>query len=258
MTTAILPVTRFPTSKEVQTAMEMSDKKIESAQYLLTQLQKLAKQSKEANADKEKTENFLEVVRKFVDAVVFKMTASNQPWAGQLPAASEDINTFNNISKAAAEKLAEKEVTEVRLDYAVSMEGQYIRGYAGPDGESVDDDTVASLDRLFNAWLVDNGYAVENGYVHETGAGGEGLGAKLSADEVKALMKSGRYEAYLKDKGVNLIRIERDFPGEEAIEKLKEELVTAADQEEIVSHEAARGEEPAPDATSPSSTGGTH
>src|SRR5205085_1285138 len=130
------------------------------------------------------------------------------------------------------------------FDFAISKDGHFVRGYAstGKEAPSLEDETVDSLDRLFNAWLANNHQVVtENGFFYKTDSDGNKT-QKLTAKEVEELMSDSaqKFKDYLQDRnvGTELESRQCEYPGEQRLEETKKAAAQKAVEKVIEIEEA--------------------
>ncbi|WP_058533996.1 hypothetical protein [Legionella saoudiensis] len=227
---------RFPTTEEIKSSMETAGATIEGAEYLASRVRELATKSKFLSKNPELKDNIIAAVDKFVDYVRFKLTVNGQPWSGQQVETSDLKNMQNNLAEAAVKEMAGK-VSDVRVDYAISADGHYVRGYSSSDG-AVPPETVSNLDKVFNAWLASKDYVIKGGYIYNANDQVQSEKTRISPEEVKKLMDEGGLKEYMADKGINIQTRERNYPGEEKAAEIKKdaehavEVVAKANQDE--------------------------
>lgn len=226
-TSSIASSSRFPTTDEIKEAMEMAGASIEGAQYLAARVKNLAANSKFMNKSPELRDNIIAAVDKFVEYVEFKLTANGQPWSGQQVETSDLRNMQENIAEAAAKELSGK-LTDVRLDYAVSEKGHFVRGYAAGKG-ALNPEEAETIDKFFNGWLASEGYKIKAGFLYNINA--ETVEEnRISEDVVKEKIADGSLEKYMAEKGVNATLRTRDYPGAPKEARVKREVEAAVDK----------------------------
>ncbi|MDR3504129.1 MAG: hypothetical protein P4L79_16295 [Legionella sp.] len=229
-------IKRFPTTEEIKSSMETAGATIEGAEYLASRVRELATKSKFLGKNPELKENIIAAVDKFVDYVRFKLTVNGQPWSGQQVETSDLKNMQNNLAEAAVKEMAGK-VSDVKVDYAISADGHYVRGYSSSDG-GVAPETVSNLDKVFNAWLASNDCVIKGGFIFKANDPVQNEKTRVSPEEIKKLMDEGGLEEYMANKGIKIQTRERNYPGEEkAAEITKDaehavETVTKVNKEE--------------------------
>lgn len=206
-------IKRFPTTQEIKASMETAGATIEGAEYLASRVRELATKSKFLSKNPELKENIIAAVDKFVDYVRFKLTVNGQPWSGQQVETSDLKNMQNNLAEAAVKEMAGK-VSDVKVDYAISADGHYVRGYSSSNG-AVSPETVSNLDKVFNAWLASKDHVIKGGFIYHVDDKVQNESTKISPEEIKKLMDEGGLKDYMANKGITIQARERDYPGEE-------------------------------------------
>ncbi|USQ14006.1 hypothetical protein J2N86_01270 [Legionella lytica] len=204
---------RFPTTQEVKSAMETAGTTIDGAEYLASRVRDLATKSKFLSKNPELKENIIAAVDKFADYVRFKLTVNGQPWSGQQLETSDLKNMQNNLADAAVREMAGK-VSDIKVDYAVSAGGHYVRGYSSSDG-AVPPETVGTLDKVFNAWLASKDHVIKGGFIYHIDDKVQNESTRISQDEIQKLMDEGGLKDYMANKGITIQTRERNYPGEE-------------------------------------------
>ncbi|EHL30769.1 hypothetical protein [Legionella drancourtii] len=228
---------RFPSTTEIKSAMEMAGSSIEGTEYLVSRIKKLAENSKLLSKSPELKANVIAAIEQFAEYVKFKLTTHGQPWSGQRIETSDLKNMQKNIAESAAKELTGK-LSEVKLDYAVSEKGHYVRGYSSNNG-ALDSKSVESLDKLFNAWLASKDYVIKGGYLYSANDSVQGENMRISADVVKKLMAEGGLQEFMAEKGFNTSMKARDYPGEQKEAQAQQEVEYAVEQANRVSEERA-------------------
>lgn len=225
MLTTFSSTFQFPAIAQIKIAMESAGTSIKAAEYLQSQIQRIADNTKAINKSpdlREKADNVIAAVAKFTDYVRFKLSSSDQPWKGEKVASSDQENILKNIANAAFKGM-EGKLTNIKLDYAVSEKGHFMRGYS-KENDVLDEDSVKIMDKLFNGWLAEKGYGMHDGYLNKDGN-------QASAAEVEELLNDGSMQQYMDKKGVsNLTMQTRDYPDEQKEAKLKRTVETAVEQ----------------------------
>jgi hypothetical protein len=227
----IKSISRFPKSDEIQEAMKMAGGSIDAAEYLLKRIKTLADEAKFLTKAPELKANVIAAVEKFVEYVQFKLTANGQPWAGQHVETSDMKNMQKNIAEAAAKELTGK-LNEVKLDYAISEKGHYVRGYSSNTG-ALDSESVASLDKLFNAWLASKDYLVKSGFIYNANDTVQSENTRINPEIIKQLLEDGSLEEFMLSKGVNAELRARDYPGEQKEAQAKQEVSSAIKEADV-------------------------
>jgi hypothetical protein len=212
----------FPTVQEIKLAMESAGTSIEAAEYLQDQVTASAKQAAiRKNPElSEKASAIVDAVKGFVELVRAKFSLSAQPWSGESPVSLKG-NMLENIANSALKDL--EGLVDTKLYYAVSEKGHFVRGYSA-DNAALDQNAVAAMDKLFNAWLATKGYDMQDGYFYKEGK-------KASAVEVEGLLNDGSMQQYMDKKGVANVSMQtQDYPSEEKTAQAKHQVEAAVEQ----------------------------
>ncbi|MGC1181521.1 hypothetical protein [Legionella sp.] len=253
MNKSTVPLSRFPSTNEIKSAMEMAGSTIEGAEYLAFRVKDLADNAKFLNKSPELKKNIISAIEKFVEYDKFKLTVTNQPWSGQYVEASSLINMQKNMAASAAKELVGK-LTEVKLDYALSENGHYVRGYSS-NNEVLDSDSVASLDMLFNAWLASKDYIIKGGYLYNVNDTTQNENTRINANVVKNLMAEGGLQEFMAEKGIHAVMNPREYPEEQKEAQAQYDVDAAIKEVTQVSAKQATevASEETPKPTTPSS-----
>jgi hypothetical protein len=233
---------RFPSTTEIKSAMEMAGGSIEGTEYLVSRIKTLAENSKLLRKSPELKANVIAAIEQFAEYVKFKLIAHGQPWSGQRVETSDLKNMQKNIAESAVKKLTGK-LSDVKLDYAVSEKGHYVRGYSSNSG-ALDSKSVESLDQLFNAWLASKDFIIKGGYLYSANDSVQSENTRMSADVVKKLMAEGGLQEFMAEKGFNTSMKARDYPGEQKEAQVQQEVEYAVEHASQVSEERALDVEP--------------
>lgn len=202
----------------------------EAAQYALKQLEAIAERVLKNVKTTQELRDYIgaamPAVKKFVEYVGFKFAINSQPWSGQKVEVSDVKNIQENMAQDALKNLSDKPMN-IRLDYAINQQGNYVRGYS-ESGVVLKSETVDALDKLFNAWLAGKGYLIKSGYLYNANeAAGQEEKDRIKADVVTALMAEGGLEKYMARQGINVTMTKRNYPGSENTVQLKQEAQAA-------------------------------
>ncbi|HHF7375916.1 hypothetical protein [Legionella bozemanae] len=248
----------LPPREDLLKAMQTAEKSAKSARYLRQQVHQIVENSILLNKNPESqalAQQVLKAVDEFTQFVEYKFSQESQTWSGKPPKSSFD-QMQTKIAEKASATLSEKNVPSIRFDYGISKEGHFVRGY-GPTEKGappLEDETIDSLDRLFNAWLANNHQVItRDGFFFKNEKGVE---RKLTGDEVEALMADSakEFKEYLKKSGVEseLVSRQREYPGEHRLEETKKAAAQKAVERVI---EEAEREEERPEPEQPQNVG---
>lgn len=257
----------LPEMEALLAAMKIAETSIEAADYLVKQFEEILRKVGEL----EKHREFFESVKEFADLVRLKLTASAQPWSGELGPSSDFHNMHINLAKDAANKLAEYKLAGhiggiIKLDLAISNMSQLLRGYT-VDGKALDPKNlkelqiIKELDVLNNAWLAQNNIVSKGGRLFEANSDGtiktDAQGNPIAVDPEKMKKLAEHPEKglvkFYQDHGVDMsFQLHKDVK-----EPMVEEQRKVVEKEiEVRSEVSARKEEPAEAAEeAPRSTG---
>lgn len=123
-------------------------------------------------------------------------------WSGKRPSTPFE-NYQEDLAAKAAKALGETQVNVV-FDYAISNASQFLRAYSS-NGNALPEDTVAAMDKLFNAWLAENNMISKGGVIYEatedgqikTDANGNPVRADAQALREKIRSNAGGFQQYL-------------------------------------------------------------
>lgn len=230
-TSSIVSSSRFPTTDEIKEAMEMAGASIEGAQYLAARVKDLAANSKFMNKSPELRDNIIAAVEKYAEYVQYKLTINAQTWSGQQVENAES-NMQKNIDEATDDQIRRirgKITDNIRLDYAVSEKGHFVRAYTADKG-ALNPKEVDAIDNVFNKWLKTKDYKIKEGYLYKVNDKTE-ENNRISEDVVKKLISDGGLKEYMAEKeGVNATMRTRDYPGEPKEARAKREVEAAVDK----------------------------
>ncbi|CAM3068232.1 Dot/Icm secretion system substrate [Legionella steigerwaltii] len=222
---------QLPNREDLLRAMKMAETSPEVAQYLSKRVHERVAQSRYINKTPEAMEvaqQIIKAVDEFAVLVAFKYPPDRQVWSGIEPKSSNIEYMHEAIAQNAADSLVKKNYPGIRFDFAISETGHFVRGYASTDkgAPHLDDETVDTLDRLFNAWLANKHHVItENGDFFKMNAQGQKTGNKMTVDEVEALLSNSaqEYKDYLKEQkvGTELVSRQREYPGEHRMEEAR-------------------------------------
>lgn len=222
--------TALPDSDALTKLMELSTTP-EAAVYLRDNYEIALKQAKVFANDA--VQRVWNTVSAFVDFVTGK--SSNDPWSGKEPLTM--FQSFQaNLAKSAAEVLSEKEVS---FDYSLSDGADLLRAYS-EDGELLNDDETAAMDKLFNSWLVTKGYLSKGGVIYQSDKNGE-----VKEDSAGQPMRA--------DTSTLKRQIEDDKTGFRAYVEERNESVQLSTR----FHEAEKSEQARSEGAAPSTGGGS-
>lgn len=137
------------------------------------------------------------------------------------------LNLQINLAAKAKEQLSDEIADPVKLDFALSDEAQFLRLYSA-NGKPLDSELLNCCDKLFNAWLAENGMLSKQGQIYEITDDGEikqdKNGEPITADpgQVRALLKEQNaesFEAFLNRMKIKLTTEEHSYPAQQPTAK---------------------------------------
>lgn len=217
-----------PLTDQIQKAMEVAETSVEAADYLAQRFRAILKQAKLLD----KSQEMLARVDEYVAYVKFKLISNAQPWFGEAAKPSDFKIMQENIGNDAAQAFKAQEVAgSLRLDYAISEKGDFIRGYS-VDGKALPNEALEQCDNLFNAWLADSGYVSKGSVLYPADEKGEILPEQGSPHEraatISDLIKE-EYGNFLQEKGIPITIYQQTFPGEAQQKEAKAGITKAAE-----------------------------
>lgn len=157
----------LPSQSALLDAMQLSGYSSEGADYLRERLADVLSQAKLPDYAAIMSE-----VETFCDNVANQQVDSNNAWAGDVkayavPPALLGFQTLQqHLAASAVREIGTKNLDNVTFDFAVSDKAELVRGYAIA-GTPLDEQVVAGMDKLFNAWLANQGMISLDGVIYE-------------------------------------------------------------------------------------------
>lgn len=204
---------RLPEKKELLDAMKVGETSIEAAEYLAVRVKQIFS---EANLPGHVVKEIVDKVNEYAQLVSFKLMNGSGIWSGQMNESTDFRNMQKNIAEEAARNISGLINGRLRLDIAINGVAQLLRGYS-VDGKPIDAQTVDQLDKLFNAWLAENGWISKGSTIYESSLDGEikkdsqGKEVKADSEKVKNLLndKEEGFARFLEKKGVDGLMIQQ-------------------------------------------------
>lgn len=203
----------LPKSDSIYKCMEVATT-AEAATYFHKQFEQKLSDS----GLKEQSASLLTDVKKFVDLIALSSFSGEKAWSGQIQIESRFQRYQEHLAK---EAVSQVEVDDITFDYAISDESEFIRGYSS-NGQPLETDKNNAMDKLFNAWLVDNNMLCKSGVVYEATDKGEikqdnhNQPVKADAKQLKTLIQDSNkgFEKYLQKKNdaLDLTLREQTYP----------------------------------------------
>lgn len=186
----------IPNSDDISKCMAVATKP-EAAEYCYARVTEVFKAAKKL--DKSIVSSVMETVSDYVDYVILAHSGGNE-WAGKSPPSAFQ-NYQEGLATIAAKIIHDK---KVELDYAISDDSQFLRGYTS-DGNALDDESASAMDKSFNAWLASNELYSKGGFIYKSPADGqmdmeEDDPVKVNADEFRELIQDPNkgFEQYMR------------------------------------------------------------
>lgn len=219
--------TLLPTSEALNACMSIVTTS-EAARYFYDELKE---KFQEAGMKDESSQVILQEVEKFCQSVDLIRDSGSKVWAGVSPAEGDFISLQQNLAKQRVTTLA-AEVKEqpISMDYAVSDEGNFLRGYVIGDkvldsSSSEDDKIINDIDELYNAWLAENGMLSQGSEIYLADPHGNILkdmqGQKKRAEgrRVRDLMEDPDkgFQQYMSKRGIQVNTTQHSYPKEKVV-----------------------------------------
>ncbi|AHE65947.1 hypothetical protein [Legionella oakridgensis] len=214
----------LPSALSLQKFMEVATT-AEAAKYGFDQFKERLQEAGVYNS----SSKILEEMARFVYYREQQTKAAANPWSGEkLPTTIQQFQF--NLATEAANQLSAKSIT---FDFAVSNASELLRGYSS-NGQELDAATVDALDKLFNAWLVENNMMSKGGVIYEMDEKGSikkdsaGNPVKADADKLRELISNSAhgFEAYVHNKNAEVAISSRQHAYPE--QKVEEQVAAEA------------------------------
>ncbi|MDI9819366.1 MULTISPECIES: hypothetical protein [unclassified Legionella] len=142
----------LPTKEMLIQCKEVAAATKEAADYLLTRFEQILK----AHGLVDKARSALANIEEFAHRVGLQLDSRNNPWTGKTSPLSTFQNLQQNSAAEAVRNVASTVNGAITMDFAVSDESQFVRGYSTGGKSVTDAKAVNDLDTLFNSWLAKN------------------------------------------------------------------------------------------------------
>lgn len=157
----------------------------------------------------DKAQDLIALLEQHAKHIGYQFRAS-KAWSGEPVESSEYKRLHAGIAQDEAKALASLGDIAADIEYGFSFDdkARFLRAYTQAEGE-LSSEKMASLDKLFNAWLASKGFVNKDGIISTADDMGKPI-EPVKADEFKKLLqdtKSG-YCAYLKERGIELTVVE--------------------------------------------------
>ncbi|MFT4060058.1 MAG: hypothetical protein QM652_10995 [Legionella sp.] len=224
-TSSIRALGTFPSPETIQKIFNVAGLTTEGAWYAHGRITKSADNATCFVKEPGLKKDVLDATARFAEHIELKLTPNGNPHRGQYIETSDQKNLQKNIAEAAAKDLADKLSEEIKLDYAVSEAGHYVRGYSSSNG-ALDSHFVDSLDKLFNAWLISKDYIIKDGFIYNANDKVQSENTRIDPEIIKQLLEDGGLEEFMLNKGVKAKLRVRDYPGERTEAEKKQEVTS--------------------------------
>lgn len=168
--------TIFPDSQAIQHAMAListmaSASKVKMAIFLLEKFNKKfegqLKKNEPAIQEMQQLLHDLQERMLKIDSVESKTNA--KVWMGSLPAGKDELNFYEQFASVDIKDI--KPIRQLKMDYAINNQGQFLRGYSS-NNQVLDGDNTFKMDALFNGWLVSHQLHNQDGVIYKTDING--------------------------------------------------------------------------------------
>ncbi|HBI21450.1 MAG TPA: hypothetical protein DDY37_02500 [Legionella sp.] len=190
-----------PNADSWKKLVEIAGKQLESLEYL----EKSAHSFLKKEGLLKEYDGLMNELSQIVKNAQFQENTKVSPWLGDTQRLALNETDFSLFHKFLASENAKAVValfanqtpgTENVMNYAVSVAGEYIRNFTF-EGEALEGESLAEMDGLFNAWLVENNMINSEGVLYERTASGE---IKQDKKGKPAIMDSEKFKDVLHDK----------------------------------------------------------
>ena len=223
-----------PRVAQLRQAMEVAAGTLPGANYLVKQVTYIVNNLKELKSKPELREKLISVAKEFEAFIRMKFDKFEQQWRGEQVAPTVNENVQKAEARTTMTALA-GELNNVKVDYAVSSDGHYVRGYS-IDRKELPKASQDALDLVFYNWLATKGYQYDKGYIYPSETQGRTPQDRVSASELESLLAdkgSTGLDQYMQKQGAtNLAREQHDYPSDEKEAELKQEIESAVSEAE--------------------------
>lgn len=147
----------LPNATQLESAMNLATTP-EAKVYLLSEFMRVAKECGQTEHPA-----VTEVITILNENVLLGKQAAI--WAGQPPKTPFQLQQDSLVARA-AKVLSEGTLVRLILDIALSNTAELLRGYS-QEGAPLDEETLAVIDKLFNAWLAQDELVSKGGVIYE-------------------------------------------------------------------------------------------
>jgi PPE-repeat protein len=139
------------------------------------------------------------------------LSESNTSWDGEFVNRTLLANSLINLSEAAIQTSNIIGTENLHLDFAISNESQFLRGYSS-NKDPLNEADLEAMDLSFNAWLAEQDIIIEDGVLYQM----ETQDKRYKVDPVKMveLIKedSNGFIPYMHKKGIELTIDQHEYP----------------------------------------------
>jgi len=221
---------RAPTIKAINDGMEITKYSFEGAEYLEQTFKK--RMVKLGKSMEESSKGMQRQLNEHTKFVAVKNNPAHKIWSGE-PVKTGMENFQNFIVNNAAKEFTDKIQRPIKINFAVSDESHYIRGFK-VEGEKLASEKLASeleqpLDQVINGFFAENGLMLKGSYLYETTDEGtikqvNGINVKAEPIKTKEKIANGLAQ-YLEGKKISATVKGREYPAGKA-EAQKEKVTT--------------------------------
>ncbi|KTC85497.1 MULTISPECIES: hypothetical protein [Legionella] len=200
----------------IENAMELARFNSETADYLVGSFKKSM-----FNLGKsmiERSKGMLKKLENFRDFVFLQNDSKGGAWAGK-PVKTDFKNFQQNVADKAAEEFTTAVTNPVKIDFAVSNESEFIRGFSA-DGKKLSKDSAKPLDTLLKAFLAENDLVDKKSVLYQANDKGvinqiDGVPQKADPQDARDTIEDGLPD-YLDDRGITVTVKSHTHPADRA------------------------------------------
>lgn len=220
-----MPLSRLhvPLSAEISAAMEVAKTSDEASKYVVQRVTAILTATKMLK----KSGDLIKKLEDFAQYVDFKSRVSPQIWSGHVGKSTDFKNMQEHIAEDAVKAVKAHTQGDIKLDMAISVAGEILRGYSAGGQQIKDPVILEMLDKLFNAWLAENNIVSKASALYEANAKGEithdaNGEVKVNSEHIKQLMNDPEkgLVKYAQEKDFALtIDTNHAYPAEQVVKK---------------------------------------
>jgi len=197
-----------PNSSQILKIMEVAGATPETADYFVERLKQVFAKAKVS--DQPEFKNMLERAEEFRVNVKLHREFNAQYWSGAMASETKFKNLHWNIATTASDEVKQAISGALVVDVAISDRSEILRGFADNDQPIENEKVISSLDKLFNAWLVEHDMVSQDSTLYDANGDGEirfderGKPVVADPEHVKALITDAEkgLEQYLESKKI--------------------------------------------------------